>query len=204
MLLVVDAISSFLADDINAEKYSIDALITSSQKGLALGPGMSFVLLSERAIHDRIGRISPPSFYLDFSDHLKNQERGQTPFTPAVRVLYELNEMLRHIEYDEGGIENRLNTIRAEAEWFRSQVRGLPHVTIPEYPLSNALTPLVFSGVTAGEVYEALRYKHEMTLTPNGGELGKKLLRVGHIGYHPHEDQEKLVLALKDVLNGGI
>ena len=112
--------------------------------------------------------------------------------------------MLRHIEYDEGGIENRLNTIRAEAEWFRSQVRGLPHVTIPEYPLSNALTPLVFSGVTAGEVYEALRYKHEMTLTPNGGELGKKLLRVGHIGYHPHEDQEKLVLALKDVLNGGI
>ena len=56
----------------------------------------------------------------------------------------------------------------------------------------------------AGEVYEALRYKHEMTLTPNGGELGKKLLRVGHIGYHPHEDQEQLVLALKDVLNGGI
>ena len=52
-------------------------------------------------------------------------------------------------------------------------------MTIPEYPLSNALTPLVFSGVTAGEVYEALRYKHEMTLTPNGGELGKKLLRVG-------------------------
>ena len=126
MLLVVDAISSFLADDINAEKYSIDALITSSQKGLALGPGMSFVLLSERAIHDRIGRISPPSLYLDFSDHLKNQERGQTPFTPAVRVLYELNEMLRHIEYDEGGIENRLNTVRAEAEWFRSQVRVLP------------------------------------------------------------------------------
>ena len=67
-----------------------------------------------------------------------------------------------------------------------------------------ALTPLVFSGVTAGEVYEAMRYKHEMTLTPNGGELGKKLLRVGHIGYHPHEDQEQLVLALKDVLNGGI
>lgn len=204
MLLVADAISSFLADDVNAEKYSIDALITSSQKGLALGPGMSFVLLSERAIHDRIGRISPPSLYLDFSDHLKNQERGQTPFTPAVRVLYELNEMLRHIEYDEGGIENRLNTIRAEAEWFRSQVRGLPHVTIPEYPLSNALTPLIFSGVTAGEVYEAMRYKHEMTLTPNGGELGKKLLRVGHIGYHPHKDQEQLVLALKDVLNGGI
>ena len=80
-------------------------------------------------------------------------------------------------------------------------MRVLPHVTIPEYPLSNALTPLVFSGVTAGEVYEAMRYKHEMTLTPNGGELGKKLLRVGHIGYHPHEDQEQLVLALKDVLN---
>ena len=41
-------------------------------------------------------------------------------------------------------------------------------------------------------------------VTANGGELGKKLLRVGHIGYHPHEDQEQLVLALKDVLNGGI
>ena len=204
MLLVVDAISSFLADDVNVEKYGIDALITSSQKGLALGPGMSFVLLSERAIRERVGKISPTSLYFDFSDHLRNQERGQTPFTPAVRVLYELNEMLRHIEYEEGGIKNRLNAVKAEAEWFRTQARRLPHVTIPEYPLSNALTPLVFSGVTAGEVYEAMRYKHEMTLTPNGGELGKKLLRVGHIGYHPHEDQEQLILALKDVLNGGI
>ncbi len=204
MYLVVDAISSFLADEVDAKKYGIDALITSSQKGLALGPGMSFVLLSERAICERVGKITPPSLYLDFSDHLKNQDRGQTPFTPAVRVLYELNEMLRHIEYDEGGIENRLNAIRCEAEWFRTEARILPHVTIPEYPLSNALTPLVFSGVTAGEVYDTMRYKYDMTLTPNGGELGKKLLRVGHIGYHPHEDQERLISALKEVLNGGV
>lgn len=204
MFFIVDAISAFLADDVNAEKYGIDALITSSQKGLALGPGMSFVLLSERAVRERVGKIAPPSLYLDFSDHLKNQERGQTPFTPAVRVLYELNEMLRHIEYDEGGIENRLNTIKREAEWFRNEVRGLPNVALPEYPLSNALTPLIFSGVTAGEVYEELRYKHDITLTPNGGELGKKLLRVGHIGFHPHEDQVELISALKDVLNGGV
>ena len=50
LLLVVDAISAFLADEVNMDKYGIDAVILSSQKALSLAPGLSVVALSERML----------------------------------------------------------------------------------------------------------------------------------------------------------
>ncbi len=94
LIFVVDAISSFLADQISCAELGIDAIILSSQKALSLAPGLSFVVISERMLNDRVNRINSGIMYLDFKDHLKNMERGQTPFTPAVRLVYELTDML--------------------------------------------------------------------------------------------------------------
>lgn len=48
--LVVDAISSFLSDDLDMEELNIDICITSSQKGLNIAPGLSFLFLSPRIL----------------------------------------------------------------------------------------------------------------------------------------------------------
>ena len=96
LLFVVDAISSFLADEVNMDKYGIDAVILSSQKALSLAPGLSIVSLSEKML-DRVKTIDLKSVYFDFKDYLKNGERGQTPFTPAVRVIVELDDMIKRI-----------------------------------------------------------------------------------------------------------
>ena len=45
------AISAFLADEINMDKYGIDAVILSSQKALSLAPGLSVVALSEKILN---------------------------------------------------------------------------------------------------------------------------------------------------------
>ena len=105
LLLVVDAISAFLADEVNMDKYGIDAVILSSQKALSLAPGLSVVALSERML-ERVAVIDPKSIYFDFKDYLKNSERGQTPFTPAVRVIIELEEIVKRFE--KKGIENMI------------------------------------------------------------------------------------------------
>ena len=90
LVLVVDAISAFLADEVNMDKYGIDAVILSSQKALSLAPGLSIVALSEKMLK-RVECIDSKSIYFDFKDYLKNGERGQTPFTPCVRVIIELD-----------------------------------------------------------------------------------------------------------------
>ena len=103
LVLVVDAISAFLADEVNMDKYGIDAVILSSQKALSLAPGLSVVALSEKALK-RVEVIDSKSIYFDFKDYLKNGERGQTPFTPAVRVIIELEDIVKR--FGERGIEN--------------------------------------------------------------------------------------------------
>lgn len=201
MYFIVDAISSFLADEYNVEKYGIDATIISSQKGLALGPGMSFVTLSKRIIDERVSKNVPLSLYFNFNEYFENQKRGQTPYTPAVRVAYELNDMLRHIVYEEGGIENRLSNLRADVEKFRLLLNDY-NVDIPDYPISYAATPLLFNNTSysADDVYNTLRYEHDITLTPCGGDLKNIMVRVGHIGYHPWSDYEILLDALTNVI----
>ena len=81
IFLVVDAISSFLANPLNMVEKDIDVIITGSQKALACPPGISIIVLGPKALK-RIENNKCESMYFDLKDMLKNGERGQTPFTP--------------------------------------------------------------------------------------------------------------------------
>lgn len=203
MMLVVDAISAFLADEYDMEKYGIDLTIISSQKGLCLSPGMSFVSFSKRMLEKIEKMPLPPTKYFDFKDYLKNIPRGQTPYTPPVLVMYELQDMLNVID-KEGGLNARLSSVKEKAEYFRRKVRELG-LTIPNYPLSYALTPLYFDDVDAYEVIQVLKNKYQIFVNPCGGDLSKNLLRVSHIGNTTIEDiddlLEKLKLSIDEVKN---
>lgn len=198
MYFIVDAISSFLADEYDVEKYHIDATILSSQKGLSIGPGMSFVVLSDRLYNQKVVNINPPTLYFDFKDYVKNQLRGQTPYTPAVRVALELNDMLVHLE--EQGMENRLNYVKEVVDDFRIKLRDVDDISIPDYPISYASTPLLFDKLNGDEVYSIMKNKYGVCLTPCGGDLKGKMVRVGHIGNHTLEENDLLILTLKKAL----
>lgn len=98
MRLVVDAISSFLSDDYKMDESSIDCTIISSQKALALAPGLSIVVMNESYYEEKVKDKPMKNLYLSLNEHIKNMERGQTPNTPAVGICYELFDMLRHIQ----------------------------------------------------------------------------------------------------------
>lgn len=194
MMLVVDAISAFLADPIDMSADSIDALIISSQKALALEPGTSMVVLSPRMI-SRIEGIDSHMFYLDLKHHLRDMVRGQTPFTPAVGTLLCLNSMLKSIESQ--GIDAKIERTAGLARYFRRRARDRGF-SIPSYPLSNAVTPLIFEG-DAKRVYSELRSRFDITVTPSGGDLGDTLLRIGHLGNLEESDYDDLIAALEAV-----
>jgi aspartate aminotransferase-like enzyme len=201
LLLVVDAISSFLADKYDMSAYGINATILSSQKGLALPPGMSFVILDERA-QARVRNNKVNSLYFDFKDYLLNGERGQTPYTPAVSIVLQLYKRLKYI--DEISVDKIVEKVAYLAHDFRRKIKGLP-LEIPANSLSNALTPLKpIAKLTADEIFKYLKNNYDIFVCPNGGELSKTLFRVGHIGALTIEDNDVLVKALFDMNKKGV
>ncbi len=203
LLLIVDAISAFLADPIHMESAGIDALITSSQKALALAPGLSMAVMSRRAL-ERVENNRVNSLYLDLRDALRNMERGQTPFTPAVALLIQLHRRLCDIV--EAGIEAEQASIRHLAEDFRARLSaaGLPFELFSESP-SCAVTALrVTCQASAHAIFRALKDEYGIWVCPNGGALRDSVFRVGHLGALTVEDNATLIAALTDCQKRGI
>ena len=198
LLLIVDNISSFLCDDFDMAQLGADVMITGSQKALACPPGVSIIVLSPRAL-ERVEQSDPKSLYFDLKDALKNQERGQTPFTPAVQILLQINARLKEIEAA-GGVAIEVERASALAKYFRSQVKDLPLEIVSE-SLSNAVTPLhPTNGMSAYDIFLRLKDEYGIWICPNGGELKDKVFRVGHMGCLTTDDYDKLIAALKEVM----
>ncbi len=195
LYLLVDAISTFLCDEYHMKKYGIDVTIVSSQKGLCLAPGLSLVTLSRKIIEEKIQKHSAQTMYFDFQDYLKNIKRGQTPFTPCVGVLFELNDMLKTIIRN-GGAASRVGEVKERCDYFRKRIEKLP-VHIPKFPLSNAITPLRFEKKIAGDFFTYLKDERNIMVNPVGGELGSSSIRIAHIGDLKMEDYDMLIEEMK-------
>ena len=202
LFLIVDVISAFLADEFDMAHSGADVAITGSQKALALAPGLSILLLSARA-QERIASHPASCLYLNLADYLKNMERGQTPFTPAVGILLELHDRLRCLE-EAGGADAERERIASLARDFRSKIHGLPFALFAQTP-SNAVTALRVTGRTpATTIFETLKDAYDIFVCPNGGELKETVFRVGHIGCLTEDDNDVLVAAMHDMMKRGL
>lgn len=201
IFLVVDAISSFLADVFNMKDLGVQVMITSSQKALACPPGISIIVLSLEAV-ERINNHRVKSLYFDLKSALKNGERGQTPFTPAVSILRQINTRLKEIDIT-GGIEAETKKIAEQAKDFREKIKGLPFEIASE-SISNAVTPLHPLNVPAYDLFTILKDEYGIWICPNGGEMKNTIFRVGHIGALTKEDNTALVNAFKDLQKRGL
>jgi aspartate aminotransferase-like enzyme len=196
LFLIVDCISTFLADPFDMEALGADVMITGSQKALACPPGISVMALSPKALA-RIDRIKCKCQYLDLKIALKNAERGQTPWTPAVSILRQINVRLKEIDSN-GGVEAEITRTASLANYFRERIKGLPFEIVSE-SLSNAVTPLHPTTASANDIFLKIKDEYGMWICPNGGEMKDTVFRVGHIGALTTADYDKLVDAFKDL-----
>ena len=198
LLLIVDCISSFLCDEFNMAELGADVMITGSQKALACPPGVSVIVMSPRAL-ELVEKNEPKCMYFDLKDALKNQARGQTPFTPAVGTLLQINARLKEIDAA-GGVAVELKRAKELAEYFRNRIKDLPLEIISE-SLSNAVTPLhPTNGMSAYDIFLRLKDEHGIWICPNGGEQKDMIFRVGHMGNLKVSDYDQLVEALVTVM----
>lgn len=200
IFLVADTVSSFLADAFTMEAMHVNVAITASQKALACPPGISVIVMDEVA-QERIKRISVSNMYFDVKEMLQNQERGQTPFTPAVGTLIQIHERFAHME-KEGGVVAENERIQNLAKDFRTRIQSLPFEFITNAK-ANGVTALHPLHASAYSIFTALKDEYGIWVCPNGGGLKDSVFRVGHLGALTVADNTALLDALDEMHKRG-
>ena len=201
MFFVCDCVSSFLADSFNMSECGADVMITGSQKVLACPPGVSIITLAPSGI-EKILLSNIKSMYFNLKVALNNQKRGQTPFTPAVGILLQINERLKEIK-SQGGADAEIARIAKQASDFRRRIKELPFKIVSE-SLPNGVTSLHPINANAYEIFLKLKDEYNIWICPNGGEMKDSIFRVGHIGALKLEDNKILVDAFKELEKQGV
>ena len=198
--LIVDTISTFLADPFDMAALNVGVMITGSQKALACPPGIAVMALAPAAL-ERIERTKCCCQYLDLKLALKNQERGQTPWTPAVGILRQINARLKEINAAGGDAYEIARTAKL-ANYFRNKLKehNLPFEIVSE-SLSNAVTPLHPTTQSAYEIFLKIKDEYGIWICPNGGCMKDTVFRVGHIGCLTEADYDQLIDAFIDLRN---
>ncbi|BEH00123.1 pyridoxal-phosphate-dependent aminotransferase family protein [Bacteroides sedimenti] len=188
VFLVVDAISSFLSDPLDMNSLNIGMCITSSQKGLNIPPGLSFVFLSEKALSEEYNHLS---YYFDFKENLKNLERGQTPYSPATTLFLQLHKRLKM--NSEIGVDAIIDKVRKRALYFRAKCKEHEWLIPAENP-SNCITGFFVN--RNGDILFNELLKENIYIMP-GSTPG--FFRVSHLGLQSEEDIDYLVSRIKAI-----
>ncbi len=195
-LFVVDAISSFMADPFEMECWGVDTVALSVNKGLAVPPGVSFVVMNERA---RSRLRTPRSFYLRLEDYFTNAERGMTPYTPAIGVFMQLEKRLELIERS-GGVDAVIARVGAQAADFRRRIAALGVPLFASNPSSYA-SALALPHGTSEPLCHRLREEYRVVINPTTWGFEHDVPKICHAGEQDTEDNRLLVDALGSVLH---
>ena len=178
LFTIVDAISTICADPFLMDQWCIDVTILSSQKALALAPGLCFVAMSRRAL-SRLKKANPKTLYLNLQDYLTNQKRGQLPYTPAISLMVQLHQRLLDIQATT--LPEIILQHKNRADFFRHGIYDSPLHILSDRQ-SNSMTALWCKDLNATDIVQMLRDTYNLEVTPNGGDLAQLVFRVSHMG----------------------
>lgn len=188
--LVVDVISTFLAEPLDMGALDIDICITSTQKGLNIPPGLSILFFSPKLD----GYVfNHKGYYWDFDDNFANLKRGQTPFSPATILFLQLHARLKQL-MEEGGENKNIADVRHRALHFRALCQQYGWAVPAETP-SYAITGFQTEDTAERIIFKGLIDKYDTYIMP-GGVPG--FYRVSHMGLQSNEDLDRLAAAIHE------
>ncbi|HEW91030.1 MAG TPA: alanine--glyoxylate aminotransferase family protein [Thermotogaceae bacterium] len=193
-VLVTDAVSSLLAQELRMDDWGVDVIVSGSQKGVMLPPGLGFIALSEKA-WKLVENSKSPKYYFDLKAYRKKYP--DFPYTPAVNLIYQLKEAVEMIKNE--GIENVWNRHRILADAVRNGVKALGLELLSKKPGNVCTAVKVPKEVDGGKFTKLLRDKYGVTIAGGQAHLKGKIFRIAHLGYMSKFD---VIVALSAVEMG--
>lgn len=178
-LVLVDGISALGAVPFLMDAWGCDLVVTGSQKAWMSAPGMAFAAVGPRAwAAAETARM--PRFYLDLRRHRESQANGESPWTPAVAVMYQVDEGIRLMQAEGEGVYARH---AACAAMTRAALRALGFELLAEDAVASKT-------VTAAWIPDGLDWKsfnaglkrRGLVLAGGQGKLKGRIFRLGHLG----------------------
>ncbi|WP_432357815.1 pyridoxal-phosphate-dependent aminotransferase family protein [Sporosarcina sp. UB5] len=180
-LIIVDGVSCVGGVETRMDDWGIDIMVTGSQKAFMLPAGLMFIAVSERAwdvIHSNRNR----GFYFDLVKYRNNLEKDTTPFTPALSILFGLDQALELMEKE--GLENVYSRHKLMKEMTRKAFRALdiPLLTNDE-DASDTVTAVKPVDFDAELFRKVIKNKFGLSVAGGQEHLKGKIFRIGHMGY---------------------
>ena len=198
-LLIVDAISSLSSIPVPVDEWNLDVVVSGSQKGWMVAPGLAFVSVNERA-WEAAERATAPRYYFDLKRHKDSLAQGQTPWTPAVSVYFQMDRAL-DLMFEEG-FDNIYARHECLARMTRDGVRAMGlELFASEGVESNTVTAMkVPDGIEGGAIIATARTEFDTVFAGGQAELSGKIIRFGHLGYVTEEHVRAGLEALEGTL----
>jgi len=197
---IVDGITSIGAIPLEMDNWGIDVVVSGSQKGFMIPPGLAFLTCSKKAwkVHEQ---CKNPGFYFNFDAYKKNAEKDTTPYTPAVSLIVALNEALKMLK--EEGLDNIYLRHARLATGMRAAIRamGLKLFVEDDSIASNTITAILPpEGISVADIRKTLKNDFDLVVADGQGQVKGKIFRMGHLGFASERDMIAAVGALEMTL----
>jgi aspartate aminotransferase-like enzyme len=194
-LLLVDAISSIGSIPCPVDEWDLDIVVGGSQKGWMAPPGLSMISVSDKA-WEAYEEATTPKFYFDLMPAKRYLERAQTPWTPAVGIMFALEVALDKLAAE--GMDNVHERHAKIAKMCREGVKAIGlQLFADESHASNTVTAVRMpDNVNGAELLGTMRTEYDVVLAGGQAELDGKIFRIGHLGHCSESDIQNVIESL--------
>jgi aspartate aminotransferase-like enzyme len=197
-VLVVDAISGLGVIPLQTDEWFCDIVVSGSQKGLMLPPGLGFISVSPKA-WGLIERSRSPKYYFDLKKAKESYDKTTTAFTPAISLIIALREVLNLIKKE--GLQNLFNRHRKMAQMTRQAMQELGLKLFAPEASSDAITAVRMPPeIDADKLVKLMRDDYGITIAGGQARLKGKIFRIAHMGYIRQRDITAAISGLKKAL----
>ena len=199
-LSVVDGVTSVCAMPLKMDEWGIDVLVSGSQKGFMIPPGLAFLSASDKAfeVHKQCKRSG---FYFNWDAYKKSVNANSTPYTPAVNLFVALDTALDMILKD--GLENMQTRHKKHSCALRAAIKaiGLKPFVEDENIASCAITSILPpDGISVPDIRSTLKNDFDIVVANGQNDLKDKIFRMGTLGFVCDRDVLASVSALEATL----
>ncbi len=183
-LIVVDGISGLTAMKCPMDDWGLDIVLSGSQKGFMMPPGLAFISLSENAKAKMAGH-STRLFYNDMRAAVKADAKSTHAWTSGVSLYQQLSVALDMML--EEGLENVIARCKIQGDATRAAAKALGLEISNKKSPGDVLTPILMpEGIKASVLAKYCRNNWGIYYAAGQDEYKDKFIRIGHLGYQDH------------------
>lgn len=198
-LFMVDAVSGLAAVELKMDEWDLDVIVSGSQKAFMMPPGLGFMAFNDKALKVHQSNTNC-KFYWNITTGLEYLAKGQTPFTPAISLIYGLQESLKILH--EEGLENTLSRHKNYRKLVRTAVKEmgldlLADDSAASYAVTSVVAP---KEIGSNKIRKYMLEEFNIALAGGQQTLDNVIFRIGHLGYVRELDLISVLTALEITL----